>query len=534
MKRAFFCFASLCMLAVPIFSKPKIEDNTFTTKIINKSDFEITVEAKSPNEQVVASGQSVEHKFPLHTSALYDDSWSVEYKIPLSESAVYVLEEKKSIADKQDEFIIENPVGSSVNECYVVVDNLSNEVLNCSGAGGKTIIPVYEKGVINSLNSFPGYMLAANSVAVCKLSSLDSLFLATSSAKKQYYPTGISYRKGYVYYISYKDGKVTLRDARPIQSVKEKLWKKEYGRSVILRGIKTKGNKAFVLGTDNVKDAKGNLYSEGFIQRIDAAGAEDWKEPCSVKGADTYLYDIAFDGPESFLIAAQTVGADYEGLLLNYDVEGKLKKRLPVKGSAGFDTIRKDKSGNLYVRGADMNGSPLEYSVGAGLALSKVKPFDLDPLAEEFVQSVTAVLYDDDGATFIAGESARQERPTATVVQVKAGGGVDVLYSAREPNSYIMDMKIKRKEGVLLVCGSLDAKDSAGNGGKPFIRCVNIKSGVVEWEHIFKTSRYEVAFKIAEFESYGFGVLLVNANDEGNISAPCALVRTNAVGEFDF
>lgn len=529
MKRAFICLAALCALLYPIYAKPKIEDNTFSATVINNSDFEILVDGER-----IAPGAQVEHKFPLHNSAMASADWDIEYTVPLTDKVFYVFDENKTLSDNQKIFAIANPTGLYVEHCYAVVFNDSDEVVECRGRG--TIgYSCYTKGVVNSRNALPDVgSVAAHSVAVCPIGSVSSEFTIMPTSTNARLATGISYRKGYVYYISYKDGKVTLRDARPIQSVKEKLWKKEYGRSVILRGIKTKGNKAFVLGTDNVKDAKGNLYSEGFIQRIDAAGAEDWKEPCSVKGADTYLYDIAFDGPESFLIAAQTVGADYEGLLLSYDVEGKLKKRLPVKGSVGFDAIRKDKGGNLYVRGADMNGSPLEYSVGAGLALSKVKPFDLDPLAEEFVQSVTAVLYDDGGATFIAGESARQERPTATVVQVKAGGGVDVLYSAREPNSYIMDMKIKRKEGVLLVCGSLDAKDSAGNGGKPFIRCVNIKSGVVEWEHIFKTSRYEVAFKIAEFESYGFGVLLVNANDEGNISAPCALVRTNAVGEFDF
>ncbi|MBQ6028942.1 MAG: hypothetical protein IJL24_05365, partial [Treponema sp.] len=411
------------------------------------------------------------------------------------------------------------------------VSNQSNEVFNCTTAGGKSFIPVYEKGIVNSRSVLPGYMLAANSTAVCKLSSLDTLFLSNSSAKKEFFSTGVSYRKGYVYYISYSGGKVTLIDARPIQCVKEKLWNKGAEGKAILRGVKTVGKKAYVLGTENAKDSKGNAYSEGFIECYDSYGKMEWKTPFSIKGADTYLYDLALYDSQTLLVAGQAVAENYEGFLLFYDLEGKLKKQSVVKESIGFDTIRKDKNLKLYVRGVDQNGANLEYAVGENLALTKVRASEIDALAEEFVQSVTGILYDDDGSTYIAGESARQERPTATVVQVKVDGGVNVLYSAKEPNSYIMDMKINRKEGLLLVCGSLNAKDSSGNGGSPFVRCVNIKSGAVEWESVYKNSLYEVAFKIAEFSDYGFALLMVSANEDGNIAAPCALFRTNAVGK---
>ena len=56
-------------------------DNTFPCLVQNESDFEITIDGLS-----LASGKSESHKFPLHTSVLYD-GWTVEYKIPLTASA---------------------------------------------------------------------------------------------------------------------------------------------------------------------------------------------------------------------------------------------------------------------------------------------------------------------------------------------------------------------------------------------------------------------------------------------------------------
>ena len=63
-----------------------------------------------------------------------------------------------------------------------------------------------------------------------------------------------------------------------------------------------------------------------------------------------------------------------------------------------------------------------------------------------------------------------------------------------------MDMRINSEKKQLIISGSMNAKDQAGNGWSPFIHCIDIETGKVIWESIFKSKNYEVAVKIAELQ----------------------------------
>ncbi len=515
-------------------------DNTFPCLVQNESDFEITIDGLS-----LASGKSESHKFPLHTSVLYD-GWTVEYKIPLTASAWYVHSEKKSVIDNQKILKIENPAQNSAFACYVMIQNQSNAAIQLQNSK-RGIFPCVESGAVNGRRDLVKsvYSIAAGASAVASLDTAENLFVANENNGKKY-PLRFQFAKGYVYNYIVDGKKCLLKDARPIHLLKEKLWHKDFNKNQIVRAIRQADGKIFVAGTEKDYDEKYRPYYAGCVQCLDKNGAELWtqsynprlidkkdKKSSEIKYYDSEFYDCALLDKNTIGVVGQLAHDDYTGIFLCYDLDGRRKRALTILDTLGFDKIEKSRDGSFLVFGYDEKENYISFEITHDFSLTKKKFVEIPPYSE-FVQDVNAKLYDDAGNLYVAGESANVEKPTACIVKSSSDGKNSVLYEATEPNSYIADMKINRKTDELVICGSLGGKDSFGNGGKPFIRCVDAKTGSVIWENVFQTAKYEIASKITSRDDYGFVVLLVNVNDDGNVCAPCTLVRTNAVGKEEF
>ena len=530
MKKTLFLLFLIFIIS-SAFAKKKQSpiDNTFFCIIHNESDFEITIDGIE-----IKPKNSESHKFPLHSAALYD-GWTVEYKIPLLDFAYYVHAEKKSLIDNQKILKIENPINNSSFACFVVIKNLSNDAVQIQNSLRGSILPCYVRGEVNDRRDLlePVYSIAAGTSAVISLEKEERLFVMNENAGRNC-PIQIQFAKGYVYEFSFDGEKLVLQDARPVHLLKEKMWHKEFDDSQVIRAVQQADEKIYLIGTEILSDKKENNYSSGFIQCLDRKGSELWKQSYAVKGKDTYLYDMALLDENTIGVVGQLILDNELGLFLAYDLSGNLKKAVKIQESVGLEKIRKSADGAFVIGGYDTEGNLVNYSIENDFELKRVNQTETTGSNSELIQSINAEVYDDEGNLYSAGESAEMEKPVACVVKSTKDKKNSVLYMATEPNSYITDMKINRKTGELLVCGSLGGKDEFGNGGKPFIRCLESKSGKIVWENILQKNKYEIAVKIVSCDDYGFVVLLANADGDGNLASPCALVRTNAVGKVKF
>lgn len=540
MKKIPFLFFISLIPSAFLFSKPKIEDNTFASLIVNNSDYSISVDGEK-----IPPGEKKEHRFPLHTSAMAMGDWNVEYTIPLTESINYVFQEPKALSDNQNKFIIENPNGKFISDCYAVVINNSDDLIQCKGRG-TIFYSCYTKGVINSGKELPAIgTVPAHTSAVCPIKPNNEFYIVPDKTGEKL-NAGISYRKGYVYFIRYADGKISLQDARPIQCIKEKLWKKEYSKNIVLRDVVQNKGFLYVLGTETLKDSKNNFYLSGFVQCLDRKGNEVWKREYAEKGTDTVLYDMELCSDGSLVIVGQTVAEKTAGVVLLWTADGKSAKSSSVKEVIGLERVRKNSQEGFAAGGYDLDGNPVSVLFDKNLSVTKVvsgheaaflgtqSDASKNSLAEDFVQSASAGLTLNDGSRLVAGESSGLERPVATVARLKNTSEYEIFYAATEPNSFVSDMKIISENTHLLISGSMNGKDSFGNGGSPFVRCLDIKTGALLWENIDSEREYEVCTRIAAFDDYGFAEILVNADSDGDVSSPCALIRTNSVGAYDF
>lgn len=501
-------------------------DNTFVSTVQNDSDFSILIDGIT-----ITPKQSVKHRFPLHDSALYD-GWSVDYSIPFLSNLTYTAREKLYITDEQTSVIIENPHEKSFDGCYVIVRNDSNNPIQITDETKSKIYPCYVEGVLNQPDVKTVYSIACGQSAVCRFESEKSKIYICESIEKSNKTILFSfpYKNGVVYNVRFDSNGIHLIDERAMQFLKEDLWTKNYPKNVLLRSVLQKDEKIFLLGTESLRDKKGNQYISSFLQCLCLDGKEIWKQEYGEKGADTYLYDMSFCGEEKLLVVGQGISENLCGIILMFDFNGKLIQSFPIKEAIGLDSIISLQDGSCIVNGYDKGGNEISFNVNERLSyIQRKSSFDKTKL-DGFIQSMSSVLQYEKDEYFVAGERAGQERPSAVIVKLGQKGNVSVLYSAREPFSYITDMKFYRDKRQLVVVGTVNGEDSFGNCGTPFIRCIDAENGAVIWESFSNLRDFEVSVRFAPCENYGFVQILANSDSDGELTSPCALIRTNATG----
>lgn len=517
-----FCYAK---------KKTSPTDNTFSCSIENNSSYNISVDGAD-----VSSGEKLLHNFPLHNSALYD-GWDINYKIPLTETVFYSLNEKKSLIDNQAIFSIDNPIGNDIPECYVVIHNFSTDSIQVMGKRSNTIFQVFEKGYVNKsdIDNKKNYTVSSNSSGVFELKANDSIEISNDTNGKRV-PLKAELKKGFFYDYIYKDGNLFLRDKRPIQCAKESSWIFKYSKNETARDVIYYKGKIYITGSEFLKDKNNNSYVSTFIQCLDRNGNELWKQFYGKKGCDTFIYDIEILN-NSILLAGQVIQDDVEGLILIYDLDGIQKNVFLYSDVIGFEKVIVQKNKNVMFAAYDNDGIKCEIKLTSDYSslLSKINDTVKFNDIDKYLHSIDASLITSDGNEFFAGETAFMEQPLACVVKKNITDGViEILYTAKEATSYISDMKFSDNERKLIICGSLNGKDSYGNYGNAFIRCVDIDTKLVEWECISESKAFEAVSRVAECDDYGFIKLLVNADEQGNITGPCVLVRTDSIGRGIF
>lgn len=524
MKRQFLFFVLLFFLQT--FSiTASVKDNTFSTVIENVSDFYVTID----NERLAPRGKA-KHRFPLHESALYD-GWPVEYEIPLMESVNYILQEKLYISDGQKNLRITNPKSENTGDCFLVIHNSSSESFQITDSKKEAVYPCYASGTINKNGSLPIYNIASGKSVVCSIPPTE-LYAANPILKnKPIMKIDFPHKAGFVYKIDLTENGMILIDKRPLGKICEPLWSKEVKNETV-RSIIQKDGKTFLLSTKTEKDRKRNLFTTGILKCMDSSGNEIWKQEYAQKGTDTFLYDAAFSD-DGIIAVGQSIGENMSGLVLFYSLDGALEKYKIVPESIGLEMITPFSDKSFYVRGYDSDGNLVYFQFFADGAYHKTKAIAGENELHSVLQSESKFIDDGNGTIYVSGETSYSERSTASIVSVTSNGKITALYTSQEPFSFVSDMFLDTESNQLIFSGFVNAADSFGNGGKPFVRCLDLGSKKILWETVYENSAYEVCAKIAPCADYGYIQFFVNADSEGNVCEPFCISRTNATGKIE-
>ena len=530
----------------------KVINNTFLSEIENKSNFSITID-----DETVLSGAKVQHHFPVYNDGVHQTD--VNYEIMLTENVSYILKKEKIlIANNQKKVTITNPKSIDLPECYVIIQNDSDKTIQITDERNNPSFKCYKEGIINSTASSIKN-ITANSKAVCEIKQSDGLYVSDNqlATMVKLIKLDTPYKNGYIYTVSVQDEKITLIDFRPLLNLGEKSWQKEYKENEIIKSILQKGEYIYLLGQLKENTQKNSKYRTNRLHCFNLQGTDLWEKAAriiDIKNADTDMYDMAFGSNGSVYVVGQcietkkhNIPADDKklGIICEYDLDGNFQQKHFVPEVSGLDMIMPCSDGTFIVTGADVKDTNknIYFNFNQIDSYKETNPvWTLSEVSTQFqnqIQSESKFIKDKNGNIYIAGETARFEDRrscSAKVIRIFKDGKIEPVYTARESFSFVSDMVLDEEQNQLIMVGHLNANDDVGNGGTPFIRCLDLNTKNILWESLYTNCGYESCANIVKCENYGFILHLVNVSinkdGEGEISLPCKIIRTNATGKL--
>lgn len=562
------------------------ENYTFGADIINNSDYEVSINSLNiPKKTTIQN-----HKLPLHSSEIYDGI-IITYKIPLTDFVFYKHIEKKLVADNQSKIIIENPTKITESESYIIIKNTSKDSVQLTN--GRSIFPCYYEGQINTVNISPEYYLKGKSQIVYKINDNSIFFLQNTTLKSDLIPINKNgkFLPGYVYTYEF-DGKSVYRtDSRPLLKQAEPTWSLEIENNLEINDIEIQKDNIYITGTQIKTDNNSNKYNSAFTCYFETDISTYKEKKLTInyeenQADSTTFFDSIIKKDGNIISVGQRVDKEPMGLVSCYSNSGSLLWNKTLADVYAFSSIIQITENDFFVVGSNLEGKALVYKLKENdskdfefitsieviesaiydtkscissdgkylylvcnaqenmtkLVISSLFRIDIESgVSEEIklnnkIRFVEDIKQAKDGTVYLIGETVTNTASSVAVMAVKQDiAESKLVYVAPETYSYGRSIYVDEDFNEIVICGTLNATDSSGNGGTPFVRSLYRNDYSVAWEKLYTEecfSDMEVVREFVPCDDYGFVVNLCAVDEEGRFCEPTQLVRTNATGNM--
>lgn len=567
-------------------SNSELDSYTFCADIINNSDYEVSINSLNiPKKTTIQN-----HKLPLHSSAIYD-GLNITYKIPLTDTVFYKHTEKKIIADNQSKIIIENPTKITETESYIIIKNISNDSVQLTN--GRSIFPCYYEGQINTVNISPEYYLKGKSQIVYKINDNSIFFLQNTTLKSDLISINKDGRflPGYVYTYEF-DGKSVYRtDSRPLLKQAEPTWSLEIEKNLEINDIEIQNDNIYITGTQIKSDSNSNQYNSAFISCFETDISTYKEKKLTIdyeenQADSTTFFDSIIKEDGNIISVGQRVDKEPKGLVSCYSNSGSLLWNKTLADVYAVSSIIQITENDFFIVGSNYEGKALVYKLKendskefefitsieviesaiydtkscissdgkylylvcnaqenmTNLVVSSLFRIDIESgVSEEIkiknkIRFVEDIKQSKDGTVYLVGETVTDTDSSVALMSVKQDiAESKLVYVAPETYSYGRSIYVDEGFNEIVICGTLNATDSSGNGGTPFVRSLYRKDYSVAWEKLYTEECFpglEVVREFVPCDDYGFVVNLCAVDKEGRFCEPTQLVRTNATGNI--
>ncbi|MBQ4554241.1 MAG: hypothetical protein IJA53_03940 [Spirochaetaceae bacterium] len=567
-------------------SNSELDSYTFCADIINNSDYEIFINSLIIPTKTIIQNQEL----PLHSSEIYDEL-IITYKIPLTDFVFYKHIEKKLIADNQSKIIIENPTKITETESYIIIKNTSNDSVQLTN--GRSIFPCYYEGQINTVNISPEYYLKGKSQIVYKINDNSIFFLQNTTLKSDLISINKDDRflPGYVYTYEF-DGKSVYRtDSRPLLKQAEPTWSLEIENNLEINDIEIQKDNIYITGTQIKTDNNSNKYNSAFTCYFETDISTYKEKKLTInyeenQADSTTFFDSIIKEDGNIISVGQRVDKEPNGLVSCYLNSGSLLWNKTLADVYAVFSIIQITENDFFVVGSNSEGKALVYKLKendskefefitsievidsaiydtkscissdgkylylvcnaqenmTNLVISSLFRIDIESgVSEEIKLNNTIRFVEDikqakDGTVYLVGETVTDTASSVALMAVKQDiAESKFVYVAPETYSYGRSIYVDEGFNEIVICGTLNATDSSGNGGTPFVRSLYRNDYSVAWEKLYTEecfSDMEVVREFVPCDDYGFVVNLCAVDEEGRFCEPTQLVRTNATGKI--
>ena len=573
-----FCSFVSCMSAGN--KRTEILDNTFCVDIANISHFEIEIDS-----QKIMPGKIIRHNLPLHESALYD-GWNITYKIPISEKAFYLRSEKMTVADRQDVLEIKNPKVISEIESYILVKNNSTSSIQITSTGNN-YLPVFLEGQINGISPSSDYYIPGRKTGIVKIKKAASLLIKNGDETHPLFKNK-SFRLGFVYTYDYDGNSATLTDFRPIEKMAEQTWDCTIPESVSVCRVTRHSDSGalYVAGTETARDERGFPLLRGAAGKImlpgdsDAGGTFVAYAPFKADG-DVQFFDAAVSYDGEFVAVGQLSAEEPCGIIVRYTADGAVSDFTAAEETVALGALCRKNGSSFFAGGIDSGGNIVVMSVSCGtstecrnialLAMPDGEAVDSIQvcycaaedcmlLAVNFngqgrfspsrlyriaasgeateidiqgkIGAVSAVIPNQDGGIFLAGEAAAGAQAAACILAVRSDGSFcETQFISPESPSWISDAWLDADSGELVICGMTTQEKKH----LPFLRAFDTRHFQTAWEQSYSAPAFK-GMNDAPFllpcADYGFLVGMSALDADNHRQAPFKIMRVTSSGRI--
>jgi hypothetical protein len=135
-------------------------------------------------------------------------------------------------------------------------------------------------------------------------------------------------------------------------------------------------------------------------------------------------------------------------------------------------------------------------------------------------------------AFYLAGEEQKNGQTGAVLVKYDPRGRELWRFTGHPAHSFYLDAALDKENAQIVLAGTLDARDQAGTGGRPFIEGVDPETGTLLWrEDLSALGEAALVTGIVKAPDYGF-VLALSGFSGGYYTSPYIAVRVNARGRL--
>ena len=458
---------------------------------------------------------------------------------------------------------------------------------------GRSIFPCYYEGQINTVNISPEYYLKGKSQIVYKINDNPIFFLQNNTLKSDLIPVNKDgkFLPGYVYTYEF-DGKSVYRtDSRPLLKQAEPTWSLEIENNLEINDIEIQKDNIYITGTQFKTDNNSNKYNSAFTCYFETDISTYKEKKLTInyeenQADSTNFFDSIIKEDGNIISVGQRVDKEPKGLVSCYSNSGSLLWNKTLADVYAVSSIIQISENDFFVVGSNSEGKALVYKLKendskdlefitsieviesaiydtkscissdgkylylvcnaqenmTNLVVSSLFRIDIESgVSEEIklnniIRFVEDIKQAKDGTVYLVGETVTDTASSVALMSVKQDiPESKLVYVAPETYSYGRSIYVDEDFNEIVICGTLNATDSSGNGGTPFVRSLYRNDYSVAWEKLYTEecfSGLEVVREFVSCDDYGFVVNLCAVDEEGRFCEPTQLVRTNATGNM--
>ena len=501
---------------------------------------------------------------PVETVTIEDFSWKFTIDAH-AENTSFEIPEINSLSD---------------NENYYILYNNSKNPISLIGQSGNAYKTISKKDILYPTES-GAYSEAENNF----VSFLPPSILSNSS--KWTVPIAKE-KSGSVYTFSFDGNAVRMTDKRPLTAFLEQTWDCTIPESVSVYRLTRHSDSGalYVAGTETARDERGFPLLRGAAGKImlpgdsDAGGTFVAYAPFKADG-DVQFFDAAVSYDGEFVAVGQLSAEEPCGIIVRYTADGAISDFAEAKETVALGALCRKNGSSFFAGGIDSGGNIVVMSVSCGastecknialLAMPDGETVDSIQLcycaAEDCVLlavnfngqgvfsssrlyriaasgeateidiqgkigAVSAVIPNQDGDIFLAGEAAAGAQAAACILAVRSdGSSCETQFISPESPSWISDAWLDADSGELVICGMT----TQGKKRVPFLRAFDTRHFQTAWEQSYSAPAFK-GMNDAPFllpcADYGFLVGMSALDADNRRHALFKIVRVTSSGQI--